>query len=137
MSPATPAVMDDICSAYATAAQQGPDAIVALCTEDVVWSDPSLPGPLHGREAVRAFLTGLYDAFLDLKIVDSTPPHRSVSPDGSLVAWHWHSVGRMALPGGGEHVVEIPGVDLWRLRDGQIAEYHCYYDTAAVAPPQG
>jgi ketosteroid isomerase-like protein len=32
------------------------EGVAALCTEDVVWTDPSAPNPFIGRSGVREFV---------------------------------------------------------------------------------
>ncbi len=40
---------------HAAANAHDPDAVAALCAEDVVWDDPAAPHTLHGRDAVLRF----------------------------------------------------------------------------------
>src|SRR5437764_12748125 len=50
-------------------------AVASLCTEDVVWRDPSAPQPFTGREGVREFIEMTGRAFPDFHVVETAPPY--------------------------------------------------------------
>jgi ketosteroid isomerase-like protein len=126
------AALEDVCLGYMAAVNRGPDSVAAMCTEDIVWYDVALKQPLRGREAVRQFLAGMYEAISGLRVVEPDPPHRTISPDGTAVAWEWRTLGTMMTPDGGTREIDLPGVDLWRLRDGLLCEYRGYYDLSVL-----
>jgi ketosteroid isomerase-like protein len=136
-----PAALDEFCLTYLAAVNSNdPERTTALLTEDVVWYDVALTEPLHGRAAVAAFLGGIYDVVSGLRVVEPDPPHRSVSQDGTAVAWGWVTLGTMVVPdsGGQTRELDLPGVDLWRVReDGLISEYRGYYDLKLMGLPEG
>jgi uncharacterized protein (TIGR02246 family) len=51
------------------------EAVAALCTEDVVWTDPSAPQPFAGRDGIREFVRLTVNAFPDLHIAETSPPY--------------------------------------------------------------
>ncbi len=62
-----------------------PDAVAALCAEDIVWEDPAAPHTLRGRDAVRSFHRDIMFAALPdthIELIDG--PYLAL--DGSGVA---------------------------------------------------
>jgi steroid delta-isomerase-like uncharacterized protein len=109
-----------------------PERVVALCTEDIVLSDPALPEPARGRAAVRHYLEDVWRAFPDLTIAAPDPPF--VDGDRRQAALPWRIAGTMlgrAEPSGfaptGAHV-EVQGVDLYAFRDGLLTRVQTHYD---------
>ena len=130
------------CARY-VAAWNGHDASVVsdLLTEDVVWEDPALPGPVRGVPAVQEFMRVAWATFPDLRFDETDEPHCTF--DGERVAWRWRMRGtfRGAIdppgfaPTGRPMAVE--GVALWTMRGGRIARYRAYYDMSDVARQLG
>jgi steroid delta-isomerase-like uncharacterized protein len=124
-----------------------PSAMGDLITDDIVWEDPSLPGPARGVAAVQEFMRGSWVAFPDLRFDETDAPHRSA--EGDQVAWRWRMRGTMSGPldppgfAPTGRSMEIEGVDLWTMRDGRIARYRAFYDLndlarqLAISPPPG
>src|ERR1700742_1737292 len=49
--------------------EHDPEAVIALCTEDVQWSDPALAGsPADGKAAVRDFAAFTFQVFPDFRV---------------------------------------------------------------------
>ena len=48
------------------------EAWVEHLTEDVLWTEPTLPEPAHGKQAVAAALRDTFTAFPDLQVRDLT-----------------------------------------------------------------
>lgn len=108
-----------------------PEGVVALCTEDVVLSDPALAEPVHGREAVRKYLEEVWRAFPDLAI--ATPEAPFVDVGRQRAALPWRITGTMLgpdpsgfAPTGGR--ADVPGIDLYDFRDGLLARIRTTYD---------
>jgi steroid delta-isomerase-like uncharacterized protein len=110
------------------------DAVMDLYAEDAVQLMPD--GTFRGRSAVRERLAQELDAFSDLA-------HRVVSyvEQGDAFADEWVFVGThkgpVVLPDGTEVAptgkrVEMPGMELVKVRDGKIVANNLYYDNLAV-----
>jgi steroid delta-isomerase-like uncharacterized protein len=121
--------------------EHDPDALVSLCTEDVVWDDPALPQVIHGRAPVREYLEATWVMFPDLAFAIPEPP--LVALDGPRAAQVWRMTGTML---GWEPVsrfaptgkrVDLEGVDLYEFRDGLLARYRSRYDMALCAYQMG
>jgi steroid delta-isomerase-like uncharacterized protein len=117
------------------------DALVSLCSEDVVWDDPALPAPVQGREAVREYLTGTWSMFPDLAFALSEPPLLAL--EGPRAAQAWRMSGTMLGPdpwsgfaATGKRM-ELDGVDLYEFRNGLVARYHGRYDLSECARQLG
>ena len=117
------------------------DAVASLCTEDVVWSDPSLPEPVTGRSAVRAFVEATARAFPDFHVEELEPPF--LSPTGPRVLSPYRMTATMR--GGWEAAglaatgarIELVGVDDWTFRDGLLSRFTSHYDGLGLARQLG
>jgi steroid delta-isomerase-like uncharacterized protein len=109
-----------------------PERVVALCTEDIILSDPALPEPARGRAAVQHYLEDVWRAFPDLTIATPDPPF--VDVERQRAALPWRIAGTMlgrAEPSGFAPTgarVEVQGVDLYEFRDGLLARVQTHYD---------
>ena len=137
-----PTDLDALCARYLAAWNDHDAAAMAdLVTDDVVWEDPALPGPVRGPAAVQDFMREAWVAFPDLRFDDGKHPHRSAA--GDQVAWRWRmwgtNTGPIDPPGFAPtgRTIDIDGVDLWELRDGRIARYRAFYDFNALAVQLG
>jgi steroid delta-isomerase-like uncharacterized protein len=123
------------------------EAVADTCTDDVVWLDPSLPGPVRGRKELVKFINALATSYPDLKITRVSDPIPSqqeplaiarYTMTGTLTRlWPYTN---MAATG---QAMSIRCIDEWRFRDGLLAHnvtiYDCL-DTArqlGIVPPQG
>lgn len=90
------------------------EGFLARCTDDVVWSTVG-GDTLHGKAAVRAWMTGAY----------AQPPRFTVdaliAEDDRLVA-----LGTLTLDDESGRPRQHAYCDVWRLRDGRLAELHAY-----------
>jgi ketosteroid isomerase-like protein len=96
------------------------DDIMALMTDDCVFESTSPTpdgGRFQGQKAVRAVWQELFagspQASFDTEKIFATR-------DGCVVRWIYHWVGSDGQPG------HIRGVDLFRMRDGKVAEKLSY-----------
>jgi ketosteroid isomerase-like protein len=113
--------------------------VAALCTEDVVWTDPSAPEPFAGRAGVREFVRLTVDAFPDLHIVETSPPRWI--PASATVLSPYRMTGTMLGPMDvfaptGRRVC-VDGVDEWTFRGELLCGYRTYYDTIDAARQLG
>lgn len=123
------------------------DAVAALCSEDVVWNDPGLPEPLHGREGVREFVRATAQAFPDFHVEELGKPY--ISSDEPRVLSRYRMTGTLrghwpytALAPTGRSII-LPGVDEWTFSGELMSHYTTYYDSLDMArqlgiiPPTG
>ena len=123
------------------------DRVAESCTEDVVWIDPALREPLHGRDGVRRFVIETVRMCPDFHVETIGGP--CVVPGEPRVLTPYRMTGTatgpwpfldMAPTG---RSFEIEGVDSWEFRDGLIARYRTFYDgldmsrQLGVIPPHG
>lgn len=107
-----------------------PDAIAALCHEDVVWNDVAMPGPAHGHEGVREFAAFTFAAFPDFQVVE-TADSLFVSPLEPRALVPYRMTGsRRGVEGEGDGAARfsVPGIDEWTFRGERICHYTTYYD---------
>jgi steroid delta-isomerase-like uncharacterized protein len=115
------------------------DGVMDLYAEDAVQLMPD--GTFEGRSAIRDRLAQELNAFSDIA-------HRYISyvEQGDTFADEWVFVGThtgpLVLPDGTElpptgKRVEMPGMELVRMRDGKVVVDNLYYDNSAVAAQLG
>lgn len=109
-----------------------PEAIAALCTEDVVWNDAALPGPASGHDGVRDFARFTFDLFPDFHVVE-TAECLYMSPAEPTVLVPYRMTGsRRGVDepgeGGGVARFSVSGIDQWTFRGELLCRYSTYYD---------
>lgn len=114
---------------YAEYALGNRAAVFEALAEDVAWTSvagPELPwgGTYHGRDGVAA-----YFARLDAAVQITAYVAEHCIAQGEWVVTLARGHGRLLLTG---REVVLDKADAMRLRDGRIAEFREYYDTAAV-----
>lgn len=118
-----------------------PDALLPLCTEDVVWSDVALPdGTAHGHQALRDFAAFTFAAFPDFRVEETDRLYiSSIEP---LVLCPYRMSGTMAgsreagiAPG--QASFALNGIDQWAFRGELICRYVTYYDHADMVRQLG
>jgi len=117
------------------------DALIALCTEDVLWDDPALAAPERGHQAVRDYLAGTWAMFPDLAF--TLPEPSMVGVEGPLAAQVWRMTGTMLgsdpwagfAPTGKR--IDVEGIDIYVFRDELVSHYRGRYDLAEVARQLG
>jgi limonene-1,2-epoxide hydrolase len=99
-----------------------PEELAGYFTEDAVYHNIPME-PVHGREAIKEFITGFVAAFggLDFNV------HRQVS-DGTVVMNERTDV--LHRKDGGE--VSLPVIKVFEVHDGKIAAWRDYFDMAAI-----
>ena len=117
------------------------DGVAAMCTEDVVWNDPGLPEPAHGREGVRAFVRATADAFPDFHVEELGQSY--FSADEPRVLSRYRMTGTMLGPWEYTNLaatgrrIDVLGVDEWTFRGELMSHYMTYYDSLDMARQLG
>jgi steroid delta-isomerase-like uncharacterized protein len=134
--------VEDFAARYEAAwAAKDPELIAAACTEDVIWTDPALKEPLHGRDGVRRFVIESFRMCPDFTVRTLDRPYISVTRP--RVLWPYVMSGTatgpwvffdMAPTG---RRFEVEGVDSWEMRDGLIARYSTFWDGISMSRQLG
>ena len=102
------------------------EELTALFAADAVMRVP-LSRPRHGREAIRAYYERTFRSFPEKR--HDRVERLYVADDECQVAVDIHFEGEDVTVG---RSVVFDAVDLFRIRDGMIAELRIFYDSAAV-----
>jgi steroid delta-isomerase-like uncharacterized protein len=117
------------------------EALVGLCTEDVLWEDPALPGPERGRDAVREYLRGTWSMFPDLSFTLPEPPMLALEGPGAAQVWVMTGTMLGSDPWAGfaptGKRIEVEGIDVYEFHGGLVSRYRGRYDLAEVARQLG
>jgi steroid delta-isomerase-like uncharacterized protein len=109
-----------------------PDALNEIIAEDIVMHDPTIPGGvLHGRDAFTQFVGVLVTAFPDLHM---TAEDAVVQDDKAATRWSLagtHLGPLMDIKPSGK-TVQLDGMDIFTLADGQIVDMWVALDTLAL-----
>lgn len=110
------------------------DGVMDLYAEDAVQIMPD--GTFEGWAAVRDRLGKELDAFSDIahRVVSYTEQDDAFADEWVFVGTH---TGPVTLPDGTEvpptgKRIEIPGMEIVKMRDGKIVANNLYYDNLAV-----
>lgn len=126
--PAQSVPAEELASAY-TGAWNAHDGAGVARVVTGSYVDPTLPGPLRGDD-IATMVDGLCAAFPDLRFEETGPP--LVAGDRMVLQWRMRGTNSGApLPGapaatGG--TVDLPGVDVVSLDQGQIRDVVGYFD---------
>jgi ketosteroid isomerase-like protein len=101
--------------------------VVACYTDDLVYSDPNTRGNVEGADAMRRYLTRLFERWEMRWAVKKTFALAGI--DGSAVLWH-----ATLRPRGAEEGVEADGMDLVLVEGGKVKRNEVYFDRAVLAP---
>jgi steroid delta-isomerase-like uncharacterized protein len=118
-----------------------PDAVVALCAEDIVWSDPAMSEPLQGHARARRFVQSTVTAFPDFQVSDLRAPCLVPGEPRALVQYRmtgtmlgdWDELGFAAT--GARICVE--GIDTYDFRGGLLCGCRTLYDSLDTARQLG
>ena len=103
------------------------EEVAKLCTEDVVWIDPSVPTVLNGRDDVAQFVDSLFLGFPDARFEPEGGP--AISRDGQTAFAPFRMTGTNSGPfeslgiAATGKAIAVRGVDTYRFRGGLIARY--------------
>ncbi len=106
--------------------RQDVEAVLERYTEDAVYRDPNTRGEVHGRDAMRRYLTALFSrwqmrwATRDFFLFGEA--------DGVAVLW------RATLqPKDSDRKVEVDGMDLLLMEGDRVKRNEVYFDRAVLA----
>lgn len=124
-------LLDDFLGAWN---KHDPDRIMSLCTDDTVWSVPSMP-VFEGRAAARAYLDSLLRAFPDLHF-DYTI-HTTGEKPKAASQWHLTATMQESLDPPGfaatNKPIDIEGACLYEFEGDLIAKHTIVYDALELA----
>jgi SnoaL-like domain len=115
--------------------------VAALCTNDVEWHDPSLPGPGHGAEVIAGLMQTLVRACPDFRFEETEPACRSPARPKAIAPWRFTGTmsGPLIPPGFAPtgRRVEIHGDDHWDFRGDLVCRCEAVYDLNGVGVQLG
>ncbi len=117
-----------------------PDAFADVLADDVVWYDWTLPEPIHGKPAAKAYFASWVTAFPDMrtKTVVTVVGDDAVATE---VEWTGTNTGPLVMNG-----AELPptnktvtgrGSYIARARDGKVVEFRAYQDAIGLMAQLG
>lgn len=105
--------------------EQDVDSVLACYTQDCVYQDPNTRGPVVGHEALRRYLSRLFDAW---KMHWSMREFHPLADDnGGAFLWHAE-----LTPASGGTTVKIDGMDLALVRGDRLCRNEVYFDRVAL-----
>lgn len=114
------------------------DQVDRIFTEDVAFHDPAIvpDGQAHGRDEVRRFFSVFFRMFPDLHFAID-----DFFAEGTKVAirFTWTGTHRKKLLGLTlkKRRVSVPGIDIFHIEDGRIAEVRVAFDRAHLLQQLG
>jgi ketosteroid isomerase-like protein len=109
-----------------------PEAVIALCTDDVQWSDPALAGsPTHGKRAVHDFAAFTFAALPGFKVEDREGVYVSWTEPMALCPYRMTGTAAGSRDAGippAAAALSIDGIDRWTFRGERLCRYDTYYD---------
>ena len=103
------------------------EAVVACYTDDLVYVDPNTRGAVEGADALRRYLTKLFDRWEMHWTVKQVFP--LAGEDGSAALWRASLTSRET-----GKTAEVDGMDLVLIEGDRVKRNEVYYDRAALAP---
>lgn len=106
--------------------RQDVEAVLARYSSDAVYLDPNTEGPVVGHEAMRSYLSKLYERWQ--MHWEARERFLFGAEDGAAVLW------RATLrPRGGEREVTVEGMDLILMDGDLVKRDEVYFDRAVLA----
>lgn len=102
------------------------EAVVGCYTDDLIYIDPNTRGAVEGADAMRRYLTKLFERWQmhwEVKQVFAL-----ADLDGSTALWRASLTARST-----GRTVEVDGIDLVLIEDGRVKRNEVYYDRVALA----
>ncbi len=103
------------------------EAVVACYTDDLTYIDPNTRGPVEGADAMRSYLTKLFDRWQMHWTIKQV--FALADLDGSTALWRASLTARATAK-----TVEVEGMDLVLIEGDRVKRNEVYYDRAALAP---
>ena len=105
--------------------RQDVDAVLACYTSDCIYLDPNTRGPVVGHDALRRYLTRLFEKWrMHWSMREFFP-----FGEGDSGAFLWHAT---LTPAHGGNTAEIDGMDLALVRDNLLYRNEVYFDRMAL-----
>jgi steroid delta-isomerase-like uncharacterized protein len=115
-----------------------PIAVASLYWTDAVLRDPVIARELHGQGEVATYVRRMARSVPDLRLELVGAP-RVLASGQVLVAWrltgHFAIPLHPSAPVPPGQPIDLPGVVMWQLRDGRIADHQGFYDVDELLPP--
>jgi len=105
---------------------QDVERVVDCYTDDVRYRDPNTRGFVEGSDALRRYLTKLFDRWQMHWALREAYPFQD--GEGAAVLWR-----ARLRPRGGDSEVEIDGMDLALVEGNRLSRNDVYFDRAALA----
>jgi ketosteroid isomerase-like protein len=105
--------------------EQDVEKVISCYTEDCIYLDPNTRGPVVGHDALRRYLTRLFQRWR----MHWTRREFFTFADGSGTAFLWQA---QLTPASGGKTAEIDGMDLALVRDGKLCRNEVYFDRMAL-----
>lgn len=104
--------------------------------ENCRWSGPDRTEPIRGPQQLAQYVAYVRTAFPDFKLQANERLQ-----DGDRLATHWTITGTQrgefqGIPPTGKQI-NITGVTMWRIENGQVTEEHVYFDRLAMLEQLG
>jgi ketosteroid isomerase-like protein len=103
------------------------EGVVACYTDDLVYLDPNTRGPVEGADAMRRYLTKLFDRWEMHWTIKQLFPLADL--DGSAALWRASLTARAT-----GKTAEVDGMDLVVIEGDKVKRNEVYYDRVALAP---
>lgn len=108
---------------------------------DVLWVDPTLDEPAHGKVGAAASMANTFTAFPDFHLpADDFETFLDVDAQSGVAVWTARGTmtGRLdtGVPATGKPV-NVRGATLFRLRDGLVSEYRLMFDALDMMQQMG
>jgi len=105
--------------------EQDVEKTVACYTEDCLYLDPNTRGHVQGRDALRRYLTRLFEKWTMHWTLREFHPFGAEK--GGAFLWH-----ASLTPVAGGPTAEIDGMDLVQLEDGRLKRNEVYFDRMSL-----
>jgi ketosteroid isomerase-like protein len=117
------------------------NALAALCSPEVIWSDALAPSPITSPPEVSQFVAWFFASVPDGRFELVGKP--ALSTDSRIVYQQWRFIGTNTgaidppgfAPTGKS--LDISGVDQFQFRDDLIASYRAFFDRAEILTQLG
>ena len=104
---------------------QDVDKVLSCYTEDCIYQDPNTRGPVVGHDALRRYLTRLFDAWnMHWSLREFFP---FCDDEGGAFLWR-----ARLTPAAGGKTTEILGMDLAMVRGKRLCRNEVYLDRTAL-----
>lgn len=121
---------------YAAWNAQDYERVVAMCTDDVEWRDPTTPEPQFGRAALGRVMAMLARACPDYQFEELEPAYASPTHAKAIVRWRFTGTmtGELEPPGFAPtgRRIEVRGDDHWEFCGGLLCRCEVLYDLNAI-----